>query len=103
MEFQVVESLEKKDSLVRGKEIKYFPDSIITYEDKEYLTIIYEDKNYYVLKAPNDIEHLSYDSLKNISLLENKIDEELPDFMNYIVNYYILILLIYYTIFFYLI
>lgn len=44
------ESLEKKDSLVRGKEIKYFPDSIITYEDKEYLKIIYEDKNYYVLK-----------------------------------------------------
>ena len=46
-------------------------------------------ENYYVLKAPNDIENSSYDSLKNISLLENKIEEELPDFMNYIVNYYI--------------
>ena len=42
------ESLEKKDSLVRGKEIKYFPDSSLTYEDKEYFKIIYEDKIYYV-------------------------------------------------------
>lgn len=46
-------------------------------------------ENYYVLRASNDIENSSYDSLKNISLLENKIEEELPDFMNYIVNYYI--------------
>ena len=48
------ESLEKKDSLVRGKEIKYFPDSIITYEDKEYLKkcleiIKYKLKNEYKL------------------------------------------------------
>ena len=83
------------ENILSNKSIMINDNAINTYDkfkivmlESEYLPYNLPE-NYYVLKAPNDIENSSYDSLKNISLLENKIEEELPDFMNYIVNYYI--------------
>ena len=45
------EKLEKKLDLIRGSEVKYYPDSKYTYNEVEYTKIAYEDNTYYVLTS----------------------------------------------------
>ena len=49
-EEEKTESLEESLDIVRGTEVKYYPESIYTYEEKEYVKLEYDYKTYYVLK-----------------------------------------------------
>ena len=44
------QELELKEDLVRGTKVKYFEDKTFQYEEKNYLKIEYNQKEYYVLK-----------------------------------------------------
>ncbi|MBQ8472832.1 MAG: hypothetical protein IJ501_04960 [Bacilli bacterium] len=59
------ESLEKKLELIRGSEIKYYPDSKYTYNELEYTKIEYENNFYYVLTSS------IVDSMDSVVMEEN--------------------------------
>ena len=44
-------------------------------------------ENYFVLRAPNDIEKTNNEAFKSIDLLEQEIERDLYSLMHYIVNY----------------
>ena len=46
-----VDVIEKVDSIVRGSEIKYYPDSKKVFDEVEYIKVSYLDKIYYVLPS----------------------------------------------------
>ena len=81
------------ESVLFGKPIK-IGSKVIETRDKFKIIMLESEyvpynlpENYYVLKVPSDIEKSSYDFVKNIDLLENKIEGELHDFTKYILNY----------------
>jgi hypothetical protein len=84
----VENTLSGKPIKIGSKVIKTWDKFKIVMLESEYVPYNLPEK-YYVIKTPNDIERSSYDSLKNAGLLENKIEEELFEFMKYIVNYHI--------------
>lgn len=44
-------SLNLKEEVIRGKEVKYFPETLITYEEIEYVKLEYNDTIYYTLPS----------------------------------------------------